>query len=421
MDDRRVLDPITLNLRHLRAFCDVVDCGSISEAAGRVHLSQPAITQAIAKLEQTLASPLFVRSSTGMVATEAGTVMARRTKRALDRIHTGTLAAERAGPGRKGRAFSSFDRLVTGPQLRALIAVSEARNFSLAARRVGISQPSLQRLARDLERIAGVEFYTRTPQGISLTYAAEELARHARLAFTELRQALEELAALQGHDQASLNIGALPLTRTSILPRAINALAERRPDTRVRVVDGPYDDLLHELRHGGIDVLVGALRSPPPIDDIHQTPLFGDRLAVIGRRGHPLAGRRRLTVRDLAAYPWIAPRPGPPGRAQFDALFASTRITAREGLVEASSLIVVRGLLMESDRLTLLSAHQVEPELRHGMLEVIRFEVRQSPRSIGTTVRRDWQPTATQALFLELLREVCATTYRSGEAYSDFE
>jgi DNA-binding transcriptional LysR family regulator len=310
---------------------------------------------------------------------------------------------------------------VTGPQLRALIAVSKARNFSLAARLVGLSQPSLHRLARDLERIAGVDFYTRTPQGISLTLAAQELARQSGLAFNELRQALEEISDMQGKDLASLNIGALPLTRTSILPRAINALAKLRPDTRVRVLDGPYDDLLHELRHGGIDVLIGALRDPPPISDVVQAPLFDDRLTVIGRLGHPLAGRRRLSIDDLAAYPWIAPRPGPPGRAHFDALFASTPITAREGLVEASSLIVVRGLLMESDRLTLLSAHQVEPELRHGMLEVIRFKVHQSARTIGTTVRSDWHPTATQALFLEIVRRICENMQRVGHAYSDFE
>lgn len=403
-----MLDPINFNFRHLRAFCEVVSCGSISEAAAHVHLSQPAITQAIAKLEHILGCALFTRASTGMTPTVAGNIMAARATRALDKIRAGAIAAQGGPQVRKSTGFSAFDRMITGPQLRALMAVSEARNFSLAARRVGISQPSLHRLARDLERVSGVEFYRRTPQGIALTQAAEEMARHSRLAVAELRQAIEEVAALQGEDQSCLNIGTLPLARTAILPRAINALTHRRPDTRIRVVDGPYDDLLHELRHGGIDILIGALRMPVPIDDVVQAPLFDDRLSVVSRRGHPLAGRRNLTVRDLAAYPWIAPRSGPPTRAQFDALFARSAITAREALVEASSLVLIRGMLMESDRLTLLSQHQVEPEIRHAMLEILPFEVRQTPRPIGTTVRRDWQPTATQVLFLDLLRDVCA-------------
>lgn len=416
-----MIDPVKLNLRHLRAFCEVADCGTISGAAERVHLSQPAITQAIAKLELTLGSGLFVRTSTGMIATEAGRVFAHRAARALERIRSGGIAARGGAVGRKGRMSAEFDRLVTGPQLRALLAVAEARNFSLAARQAGLSQPSLHRLARDLERVAGVDLYTRTTQGIALTRAADLLARQARLAFAELQQALEELAALRGEKQASLMIGTLPLARTAILPRAINELTSRRPATRVRVVDGAYDDLLHELRHGGIDVLVGALRSPPPINDVVQTPLFLDRLSVIGRRGHPLASRRRITVANLAAYPWIAPKAGPPGRAQFDALFADAGTAAVEGLVEASSLIVIRGLLMESDRLTLLSAHQVEPEIRSGMLQVIAFELEQTPRPIGVTVRRDWQPTSTQALFLQLLRDVCVSTFEQSEAYSVLE
>jgi len=48
------MSPDRLNLRHMRAFCMVARCGSISAAAGDVHLSQPAITQAIAKPERSL-------------------------------------------------------------------------------------------------------------------------------------------------------------------------------------------------------------------------------------------------------------------------------------------------------------------------------------------------------------------------------
>lgn len=402
-----MVHPTDLNLRHLRAFCEVAACGSISAASVRIHLSQPAITQAIAKLEQSVGQPLFARASTGMVPTESGRAMAYRTVRALDKIRAGAIATQNGQQVRRAKGFVGLDRVATSAQLRALLAVAQARNFSIAARNVGLSQPSLHRLARNLERQAGIELFRKTPQGIALTEAAEALARHARLAFAELRQGFEELEALRGVGNASIHVGTMPLARTTILPRAINALAKRRPEARVRVVDGPYDDLLRELRYGELDILIGALRTPAPIDDVVQTPLFKDRLSVISRRGHPLAARRNLRVRDLAAMPWIAPRPGAPARAQFDALFAEAGLAPPAGLVEASSLILIRGLLMGSDRLTLLSAHQVQPEIQHGMLEIIPFMLRQETRPIGTTIRRDWQPTGTQALFLDLLGKAC--------------
>lgn len=416
-----LLDPLDLNLRHLRAFCEVVACGSISDAAATVHLSQSAITQAIAKLEVTLGARLFSRTSTGMLPTEAGRLMSKRTLRALDQISRGAIAARAAALGGKTDGSRGFERLITGAQLRALVAVAKTQNFTLAARQVGISQPSLHRLARDLERIAGVVFYNKTQQGIAVTQAARDLARHAQLALSEIRQALEELAALRGENLGILRVGALPLARTTILPRAINALSNVQPETKVRIVDGPYDDLLHELRHGGIDVLIGALRTPPPIDDIVQTPMFDDWLSVVSRRGHPLTKKRRPNVRDLASYPWIAPRPGAPSRAYFDALFKKSRLVAREGLIEASSMIAIRGLLMESDRLTLLSRTQVEVEIRQGTLGIISFAVPQAPRSIGTTTRRDWEPTATQRRFLEGLRDVCKSTSMPSAAYTKFE
>ncbi len=60
------------NLRHLAAFLEVAQRRNISQASGHIHLSQPAITQAIAKLERDLGVELFERGPTGMEPTEPG-------------------------------------------------------------------------------------------------------------------------------------------------------------------------------------------------------------------------------------------------------------------------------------------------------------------------------------------------------------
>ena len=74
------------NLRHLRAFQEVARCRGISAAAERVHLSQPAITQAIAKLEAQLGTALFERRSGGLYPTEPGDLFLDRVERALDDV-----------------------------------------------------------------------------------------------------------------------------------------------------------------------------------------------------------------------------------------------------------------------------------------------------------------------------------------------
>jgi DNA-binding transcriptional LysR family regulator len=216
-------------------------------------------------------------------------------------------------------------------------------------------------------------------------------------------------------------VGTLPLARSSILPNAINALARVRPEVQVGVVDGPYDDLLHGLRHGKLDLIIGALRIPVPIEDVVQETLFCDRLAVVARNGHPLSGRRALSVSDLASYPWVIPKRGPPTREHFDALLRNAGLDTPKGLIESSSLVLIRGLLLGSDRLTLVSAHQIQHEEQMGTLLRLPIDLAHTSRPIGTTVRRDWCPTATQRLFLDLLREASRQALLPEPGYSEIE
>jgi len=390
------------NLRHLRAFREVAHTRNISQASERVHLSQPAITQAIAKLESTLQTPLFERRKEGMFTTESGAIVLARVERALGFLERGARDAVRLGQRKGGRGFERFDQLLTSAQLRALIAVSKAENFSLAARRVGISQPSLHRAARDLERLSGITLFEKVSQGIHLTASADALVQYVKLALAELEQGFVEIEELKGTDAARIVVGTLPLARTFVLPRAINTLAGSRPDVQISVIDGPYDDLLHGLRHGEIDLLIGALRDPVPIDDVVQEALFSDQLAVTARAGHPLASRRKLTARQLATHPWVVPRHGTPTREHFERMFPDG--DAELNLIETSSLILVRGLLLESDRLAAISAHQIRHERQEGLLVTLPVDMRGSNRPIGLTLRRDWQPTRSQQLFLDAIR-----------------
>ncbi|MGB1025637.1 MAG: LysR family transcriptional regulator, partial [Rhodospirillaceae bacterium] len=167
------------NFRHLRAFCDVAEHGSISAAADQIHLSQPAITQGLAKLEEQLGTALFDRRSDGVDPTALGRLYLARVQRALELVAQGGREAVRLASKKGNRGFANFDKLLTTTQLRALIAVARAGNFSLAARSVGVSQPTLHRSARDLERLCGITLFTRTPQGIALTPAADALAQAA--------------------------------------------------------------------------------------------------------------------------------------------------------------------------------------------------------------------------------------------------
>jgi LysR family transcriptional regulator, regulator for genes of the gallate degradation pathway len=399
------------NLRHLRVFIEVAKHNSISKAAPRVFLSQPAITQAIGKLEVLLDTELFERHSNGMFMTPAGKIWNMRVLRSIDHLERGIRAALRAGAKHSGAA--ALLPLLTTTQLRALIAVTESHSFSMASRQLKLSQSSLHRASRELEELLGITLFEKARSSIIPTRAAEQLSRAAKLSFGEMEQGYNEISALQFREVGKIIIGSMPLARTSILPDVINRFTLSHPDIGLDVVDAPYNDLLFHLRSGDVDLLIGALRFPSPADDIVQEELISPPLAIVGRKGHPLGQAHSLNLEQLRDYGWVVPRKGTPTRAFFDTLFTDQGLDSPRRLVETSSQILIRSLLSGSERLTLISTHQVEQELRQNILSVIPYDLSHTRRPIGITVRQDWHPTPTQKYFVDLLKDAALQYQRS--------
>lgn len=394
------------NLRHLRVFLEVAKQSSITKAAPRVFLSQPAITQAIGKLESLLNTELFQRNSNGMFMTPAGQVWNTRVLRCIENLERGTRAALKAGNRHSGA--TALLPLLTTTQLRALIAVTEHHSYSVASRQLKLSQSSLHRASRELEELLGVILFEKARSSIIPTRAAEQLSRAAKLSFGEIEQGFFEISALQFREVGRITIGSMPLARTSILPEVINRFTLSHPGIGLDVVDAPYSDLLFHLRNGDLDLLIGALRLPSPADDIAQEELISAPLAIVGRKDHPLHQTHSPELKQLLEYGWVVPRKGTPTRAFFDTLFSDHGLETPSRLVETSSQILIRSLLTGSDRLTIISKHQVEQELLQDILSVISYDLSHTRRPIGITVRRDWRPTPTQKYFVDLLKDAAS-------------
>lgn len=360
------MDAALPNLRHMRVFLECLATGSVSGAAARCNMSQPAATQAIARLESTVGAALVLRGGQGFVATPCGTLFVRRVSAALDHLARGAREAQR-GAGQKARP-RGFDHRVTPAQLRALVAVSESGSFTVAAHRLGLSQPTVHRAARTLEQVAGLPFFQTTPVGVELTPQAQAFALRVKLALAEIRQGFEEIGRELGQDRGTFVLGSLPLARTSIVPRATHAMVSTFPAVQIRVVDGRYHELLRGLREGDLDALIGALRDPSPADDVVQEPVFEDTLAVVARPGHPLASRAGATIDDALAYPFVAaPRDTPAGQYVFGKLRIEDRDRTPVRVV-SSSLAMLRGILSQGDYVSIVSRHQISVEVSAGLL-----------------------------------------------------
>lgn len=379
------MTPWDLNLRHLRAFARTVELGTLVEAAKIVHISQPALTQAMAGLETALETDLFFRQNDGMKATDAAKLFYPRVVAAL--------------------GFIRFTR-ATHAQLRAFWALSRGGSYPEASQQTGLAPASLHRAVSDLELVVAQPLVRRLGRKMDLTPFGRTFARAVKLAHAELAAGLSELEALRGKSAGKIAVGAMPLCRARILPATIVDFQRAYPEFEVLVAEGSHAELVDPLRDGDLDLLIGALRDPAPGRDLVQEPLFVDKPVVLGRAHHPLARKRgHPTLRDLAGYEWCLPQRGVPLRDRWQALFEAEGLEPPPVRVEIGSGIAIRQILISTDALTLLSPDQVALELESKWLVIVAKT--QLTRTIGLIYRADWRPTQAQRRFMDTLKQHC--------------
>lgn len=396
-----------ISLRQLKSALLVAQHRNVTRAASKLNRSQTAITKAISDLESLLGVALFDRTSTGMMPTVYGEAVAKRVSRVVAEFEQAGIAYKQYQNSHSlERPNPIFSMDISYKRLAALVALYQKREVVSAARSLGVTKAAVYNSVRQLEELLDSALFERQPQGVSPTPYCHLLVRHTKLAFAQIRHAIDDIASINGVTQGRLVIGTLPYTRTVLTPKAINQLLQDHPQLDVATQEGPYDVLEAGLRSGDIDLIVGATRPQDEGADVRTEVLFEDRLAVIARSGHPLMTRKTTRLEDLQGAHWVLPAAETPSRQLFDETLAQHGIQQPEQAVQTSSLSMVRGLLVDSDRIALLSEHQVYYDKLYGILDVVPVELEDTYRPIGITLRAHTQPSPAAQLFLDGLRQV---------------
>ncbi|MCZ7417230.1 LysR family transcriptional regulator [Streptomyces sp. WMMC897] len=232
-------------------------------------------------------------------------------------------------------------------QLEYSVAVAEERNFTRAAERVHISQSGVSAQIRQLERDLGTELFGRSARGVTLTAAGEAALTHARAALAAaeaIGQAVGEVAeVLRGR----LTVGMVTGCTLTPLFDALAAFHRTHPGVELSLVEGHSLQLLDAVRSGTVDVaLVGTATASP--EGLEALPVVAERLVVAVPPSHPLARRKRVTLRDVCEHPLVCMPPGTGLRAVFDRACAARNlrpsVTLQASAPEAVADLAARGL-----------------------------------------------------------------------------
>jgi LysR family transcriptional regulator of gallate degradation len=401
---RKEPDMQEIGIRQARVFLAVADGQSVTRAARSLNRSQTSVTKSLHDLERQIGENLFDRSSKGVSLTAFGECLLKRAREASEAF---AAAGELVPPVSLQHSTSTarFFRMdVSDRWLDAFLAVAEHQNIAAAAEHLGLTPAAVSSSLRKLEDTLHTGLFDRSPTAIMPSVFGRELSRYVKLARSHLRSASDEIAGLRGVNRGHLVVGTLPLARTIIVPKAITRLLESHAYLDVSTVEGPYDDLVAGLRCGDIDLVIGALREDTTDRDLMEEAVFTDGLSAIVRAGHPLVRQKRLDWSSLLQYQWILPRQGTPTRKMFEQAVLGLGLQLPLHVIETSSLVMLRGLLLESDRVTILSTHQIRFEEEAGLLATLPFQLSGTERPIGMTWRRIGALSPAAELFVAELR-----------------
>jgi DNA-binding transcriptional LysR family regulator len=386
-------------LRQFAIFEAIVRSGSAGGAAKTLGLSQPAVSHAIAKLERSLGVDLLERGRAGSIPNEAGAILHRRVVRLRDQIVIG-MSAIRTEARDSGALWHRAAALTT-TQVACHLAIADHGSFRAAARSLALSEPALQRTARELEALLDRPLYQRRGQVIDVTEAGEHLASCFRLGLAEIEQARDEIDASRGLTAGRIVLGCLPLMPKSFIATALGQLLTRFPSVEVSLEEGSYDRLRTALKRGELDMLLGAMRGEE--ERLQMRPLFDDPYVVIARSAHPLG--IRPDPDGLCRQSWVAPPAGTPRRIVLERLFTSLPVRPRI-VLETSSVATMMATLAGSDCLSLCSHSQASADFAAADVAVLDIPLEPIARRVGVTIRSDWLPTTVQNTFLLLIEDL---------------
>ncbi|WP_122095533.1 LysR family transcriptional regulator, partial [Rahnella sp. Larv3_ips] len=145
------------NLMQIRAFCQVVDQGSVSRAADELYRTQSAVTRAIRDLEQFLDVPLFERHANGMLLTDFGKCVLPRARRAIAELRQiPSQLAKLQGKSGQRRGDTEPLYLFNVRRLQIFISLCNTRHMQTVATLLGLSQPAVSAALKVLENGAGL-------------------------------------------------------------------------------------------------------------------------------------------------------------------------------------------------------------------------------------------------------------------------
>ncbi|WP_282941579.1 LysR family transcriptional regulator [Paenibacillus sp. RC67] len=197
-------------------------------------------------------------------------------------------------------------------QLQYALQIAIEKNFSRAAEKLHIAQPSLSQQLSKLEKEIGVLLFQRTTNSVEVTYAGSLFVEKAQAILDMVEQLKREMEDISQMRKGKLIVGSLPITGAHVLPLVLPVFQARYPEIEIMLVEETTANLEHLTASGQIDI---SLLSLPLIDEsLTYEPLIEEEIMLALPSNHRLVkasgDAKTIQIEELANEPFIALKKG---------------------------------------------------------------------------------------------------------------
>jgi len=285
-------------------------------------------------------------------------------------------------------------------QLETFLAVVEERSFSRAAQRMLRTQPAVSQVIRKLEDELGEPLFERASRDGSLTAAGEVLRSYAERMVGLRQEAASAVRELKTLERGQLNLAANEYTTLYLLP-LLDRFRHISPHISLAVQRSLASRIPDELVARRAEL--GVLSFRPDPEQFCSVQVYSDPVAFVVHAGHPLAGRRRVHLRELGGQNFVAHNVPSPMRRQIIATFAEHKTPLNIG-VELPSLEAVKRFVAMGNGVAFLPQIAAAREIEQGELAKVPISEVKLERQLRLVYRRAAVLSHSAMAFLQVVR-----------------
>jgi LysR family transcriptional regulator, hydrogen peroxide-inducible genes activator len=261
---------------------------------------------------------------------------------------------------------------MTLQQLEYVVAVDTFKQFSAAADKCFVAQPSLSAMIQKLEAELGVKIFDRNKQPILPTTIGAEIIAQARLILNEsenLKQLVKDrLETISGE----LKLGIIPTLAPYLLPLFLKDFSEKYRDLKLSITELTTENIVANLKKGILDV--GIMATPSNENQLLDDPIFYEEFMVYAPNEKTTLPKKYLLAEDIDTNRLMLLQEGHCMRAQVINLCALQKTQrARHNIsYEAGSLETLKRLVEAHTGITILP-HLAILDMNEDQMESVRF------------------------------------------------